>query len=139
MGFFTLRYILKLAGAVLIILALMTFLRVSGLNENKEDLFPQQKTQVAKMEGMDNLSTSINNSPATDFCLSLKGQSDQLNEKCQFLTKKNCAKISCCGWLNDEKCVAGNESGPTFQTEPGGTKIPIDSYYYENKCYGPKC
>jgi hypothetical protein len=136
MEFFTLNYILKLAGAVLIILALMTFLRVSGLNEKKEDIFPQPKiTQVATIETMD----TINNSPASDFCMSLKGKSDELNNKCQFLTKKNCGKISCCGWLNDSTCVAGDASGPTYQTTTDGTKIPIDSYYYENKCYGPKC
>lgn len=136
MGFFTLKYILKLAGAVLIILALMTFLRVSGLNEKKEDIFPQKNvTQVATIETMDN----INNTPASDFCMSLKGKSDELNNKCQFLTKNNCGKISCCGWLNDSTCVAGDASGPTYQTTTDGTKIPIDSYYYQNKCHGPKC
>ena len=79
--------------------------------------------------------TSINMSPVDDFC---KSNSASLKESCGKLTKKNCNATSCCVMLNGKKCVAGNQDGPTFQTE-SGQDIPIDYYYYQNKCYGNDC
>ena len=40
--------------------------------------------------------------------------------------------------LNGEKCVAGNQDGPTFKTD-SGEDITVDYYYYQNKCYGNSC
>ena len=57
--------------------------------------------------------TSINLNPVSDFC---KSSSASLKESCGKLTKKNCNSTSCCIVLNGEKCVAGNQDGPTFKT-----------------------
>jgi len=76
--------------------------------------------------------TSINMSPIDDFCKS------SLKDSCDKLTKKNCNATSCCIMLNGEKCVAGNQDGPTFKTE-SGEDITVDYYYYQNKCYGDNC
>ena len=79
--------------------------------------------------------TSINLNPVSDFC---KSSSDSLKESCTKLTKKNCNATSCCIVLNGGKCVAGNQSGPTFKTD-SGEDINVDYYYYQNKCYGNSC
>lgn len=79
--------------------------------------------------------TTINLNPVSDFC---KSSSDSLKTSCGKLTKKNCNSTSCCIVLNGEKCVAGNQDGPTFKTE-SGEDITIDYYYYQNKCYGNSC
>lgn len=79
--------------------------------------------------------TSINMSPVDNFC---KSSSDSLKESCTKLTKKNCNATSCCVVLNGEKCVAGNQDGPTFKTD-SGQDITVDYYYYQNKCYGNNC
>ena len=79
--------------------------------------------------------TSINLNPVSDFC---KSSSSSLKESCSKLTKKNCNSTSCCIMLNGEKCVAGNQDGPTFKTN-SGEDITVDYYYYQNKCYGDKC
>jgi hypothetical protein len=79
--------------------------------------------------------TSINLNPISDFC---KSSSDSLKGSCSKLTKKNCNATSCCIVLNGEKCVAGNQSGPTFKTD-SGEDISVDYYYYQNKCYGNSC
>jgi hypothetical protein len=78
-----------------------------------------------------------------DFCKSFLGSSDQLEKQCNQLTLSNCKSSHCCllignGDLNvkDTKCVAGGPNGPTFQSNPDGSKINIDYYYYQNKCYG---
>ena len=61
------------------------------------------------------------------------------NESCNRLTKKNCNSTSCCVWLKGDTCVAGGAHGPTYNTNDNGKTITHDYYYYQNKCYGPKC
>ena len=56
-----------------------------------------------------------------------------------LLTKENCNVTSCCIWLNQDKCVAGNELGPTFLTDENKKKINVDYFYYKNKCIGKGC
>jgi hypothetical protein len=79
--------------------------------------------------------TTINLNPISDFC---KSNSASLKESCTKLTKKNCNATSCCVVLNGNKCVAGNQDGPTFKTD-SGKDITVDYYYYQNKCYGNSC
>lgn len=75
----------------------------------------------------------INDDIADDFCKNFQGSSNTLESACGQLTDENCNKTNCCLLLNGKKCVAGNQSGPTFQTMPGGKNIMIDYYYYQNK------
>ena len=60
----------------------------------------------------------------------------ELNNACSTLTAENCNLTDCCVLLQGNKCVAGNENGPTYKTEKTGDKINVDYYYYKNKCYG---
>jgi hypothetical protein len=71
-----------------------------------------------------------------DFCKSFLGKSNKLEKQCDQLTKSNCKSSPCCVFVDNHKCVAGGANGPTFETKPNGSKINMDYYYYQNKCYG---
>ena len=152
---FSRSYILNIFIGVISIFALIIFIDISNINLNP-DKSTKKLVQVVNIEALKNKNsteeeeedttplqapepnkpdTSINMSPVDDFC---KSNSASLKESCGKLTKKNCNATSCCVMLNGKKCVAGNQDGPTFQSE-SGQDIPIDYYYYQNKCYGNGC
>ena len=137
----TLKYILHVFITVVIIFALISFVRLSliGLNLDTPDM-PKSLLQVVTIEGLQNppdTSIVINKSDA--FCEKHRGSSGSLNEECAKLTDKNCGATSCCVLVNGKKCAAGNADGPTFNTDKNGKTKNLDYYYYQNKCYGPKC
>jgi hypothetical protein len=69
------------------------------------------------------------------FCHKFKKSGVTLNSKCSKLTFDNCNKTNCCIYEKGNKCMAGNEDGPLFNSdEYGKTKDTI--YYYKEKCYG---
>ncbi len=145
-------YIFYLFVFVLIIFAILIIIDIFNINLNTK---PQNKKliEVVTIEGLNTLSEEdiVNNkqniineskiplgtNPAIDFCNS-NVESNDMQEKCGKLTNTNCNKTNCCVWLNNEKCVPGNQNGPTFKTDKSGNKIHINNYYYNNKCYG-KC
>ena len=137
----TLKYILHVFITVVIIFALISFVRLSliGLNLDTPDM-PKSLLQVVTIEGLQNppdTSIVINKSDA--FCEKHRGSSGSLNEECAKLTDKNCGATSCCVLVNGKKCAAGNADGPTFNTDKNGKTKNLDFYYYQNKCYGNKC
>ena len=134
--------ILNIFIIVIIILALLIFIEISNIDLNAEQ--PNKKiVQTVNIEALTSKkdskkeapNTSINLNPIIDFC---KSSSDSLKKSCAKLTKKNCNATTCCVMLDGEKCVAGNQDGPTFKTE-SGKDITVDYYYYQNKCYGNSC
>ena len=100
----------------------------NGLRNPKEDIPP--KPLLLRIG--DFLSSDLER----DFCKSFLGSSDKLQTQCNQLTKDNCKNSPCCVFMDGRKCVAGDAKGPTFQTTPTGSKINMDYYYYQNKCYG---
>jgi hypothetical protein len=83
------------------------------------------------------LKEGLANSGSQAFCESHSGF--DLETSCNNLTKYNCGVTSCCIWTSDNKCKAGNASGPTFHSDDKGKSLPLDYYYFQNKCYGEKC
>ena len=73
------------------------------------------------------------------FCESHRGSSGTLDKSCEKLTNGNCNSTSCCVWTSDKKCAAGNEKGPTFNTNANGQTNQLDYYYFKGKCYGNNC
>jgi hypothetical protein len=57
---------------------------------------------------------------------------------CKKLTKDNCTTVGCCLLLNGEKCVGGDESGPTYLNEDG-KDIDVQYYIYKGDCKGKGC
>lgn len=71
------------------------------------------------------------------FCSFNKSNPGQTELECNKLDKNTCASTSCCALLGGEKCVAGNESGPTMKSNFSDIYIRNkDHYYYQGKCYG---
>jgi len=115
---------------VILILAMFIFYLIKYSKRNKGSEFTEG------LEPMNEKEMKIKFDFASSFC-------DEANKvdtisKCGSLTNKNCNATSCCVWTKD-KCVPGDASGPTFNTDENGKTKDIDYYYYKNKCYGNKC
>ena len=71
------------------------------------------------------------------FCNAPNATSDTIEEKCMKLDKNVCSTTSCCVLVGGQKCVAGDERGPTFdQNYNDQSLLYKDRYYYMGNCYG---
>jgi hypothetical protein len=70
------------------------------------------------------------------FCQTQTSDPQELTRKCSSLTMENCNSTDCCIVLGGNKCVAGDETGPTFKTDNNGTDIDYAYYSYKNECFG---
>jgi hypothetical protein len=127
------KYILKIFIAVFLILSLIAFINTIGLNLNEQEI-PKKLLKVVTVEGLDG---QIPTSGSKAFCDMHSGF--DLEQSCEKLTKYNCGLTSCCVWTSDDKCKAGNKSGPMFNSDAKGKSKPLDYYYFQNQCYGDKC
>lgn len=59
------------------------------------------------------------NTLTTSLC-DKSNSSSQQQKKCKKLNNKSCNSTSCCIWLSNNTCVAGNKKGPIFY----GKKMP---------------
>ena len=130
------KYILKISIFVLLILALMNILGINLNNtyesQNNSLIEGLQPGTLNIQPGTLNLSTGAN-----AFCESYRGSSNNLNNVCKKLTKKNCNETSCCVFT-DNKCVAGGANGPTYNSDSNGNTSTA-KYYFQNQCYGTGC
>ena len=125
------KYLLKIFIVIFLILSVIVFINSIGLNLNDPDI-SKKLLQVVTVEGLDNILPSNK-----AFCETNKGFT--LEKSCNNLTKLNCGLTSCCVWTSDQKCKAGNLSGPIFNSGSNGKTNSLDYYYFQNKCYGEKC
>ena len=124
-----LKYILKGFIITFLILSLILFI-TSFLSINS----------IGLIESFNNTqSNSLIVNTGSDFCESHRGSSGTLEQSCGKLTENNCNSTSCCVWSSNNKCLAGNAKGPTFNSESNGKTKEIDYYYFEGKCYGKNC
>lgn len=71
------------------------------------------------------------------FCTQFKNNILAIEEKCGALDLNTCASTSCCTLIGGQKCVAGNENGPSNPANyTDGSLKNKDFYYYQGKCYG---
>jgi hypothetical protein len=71
------------------------------------------------------------------FCQATKSSVYNREQKCNQVDVNTCASTGCCVLLGGEKCVAGNESGPSIKANYSDFLITNrDYYYYQGKCYG---
>lgn len=72
-----------------------------------------------------------------DICEKYKHQPNQLENACNNMNNASCKTSKCCTLLGGSKCVAGNESGPSFKYNYSNYLVKNrDYYYYNGKCYG---
>jgi hypothetical protein len=81
---------------------------------------------------IEKMTNNISMSGSKAFCDVNKGFA--LEKACNKLTKYNCGLTSCCVYTSENKCKAGNASGPTFNSDANGKTKQID-YYFQNKFY----
>ena len=126
------KYLLKIF--IIFFLILSTIIFINSIKVNLSDTEQQRElTKVITIEGMNPLTTDSSKA----FCETNKGFN--LETSCNNLTKYNCGLTSCCILTSDNKCKAGNQDGPLFGSDSKGKTIPLDYYYFQNKCYGGKC
>ena len=125
------KYILKIFVVTFLILSLIVFINTIGLNLNEPDV-PKKLLQVVTVEGM---TPTLSGGEA--FCEVNKGFA--LEQACNKLTRSNCGLTSCCVYTSDNKCKAGNASGPLFNSDENGKTQQSDYYYFQSQCYGTGC
>lgn len=82
---------------------------------------------------------TTDNDGSKSFCEKYQSNPILMNKQCKKLNKSSCKIPSCCIWLNDEKCVSGGISGPTFKSDENDNEIKVKNFYYQGKCYGDDC
>jgi hypothetical protein len=71
------------------------------------------------------------------FCEATKSSIYNREQKCNQIDNNTCASTQCCVLLGGEKCVAGNQNGPSIKANYSDFLINNrDYYYYKGKCYG---
>ena len=71
------------------------------------------------------------------FCEATKSSVYNREQECNQIDSNTCASTGCCVLLGGEKCVAGNENGPSIKSNYSDFLITNrDYYYYQGKCYG---
>jgi len=63
--------------------------------------------------------------------------SEEKDKNCKNLMKNNCTLVDCCILLDGDKCVGGDESGPTYLNKDG-KDIDFQYYNFRDTCIG-KC
>jgi hypothetical protein len=92
--------------------------------------------------------SSLTNQPTTSivhnladtqsgFCSATQSSVLEREAKCNALDKNVCGSTDCCVLLGGEKCVAGNQNGPSIKSNYSDTTIfNRDFYYYRGDCFG---
>lgn len=76
-------------------------------------------------------------SQKSGFCESTKSSVYEREQKCNQIDHDMCASTDCCVLLGGEKCVAGNQNGPSIKANYSDfLVVNRDYYYYKGKCYG---
>jgi len=109
-----------------------TFNPASYVPNYEESVFLSKLTNQSTVAETHNLATNQNG-----FCASTQTSTIERDAKCNALDKNICASTDCCVLLGGEKCVAGNQSGPTNKTQYSDTTVlNKDYYYYRGECFG---
>jgi len=104
---------------------LMENANTTGIEGGAWDIY----TTLTSTKDMKGLRMGLNDS----FCECSSSNAEQMQQQCSNLTEYNCKRVGCCVFTSDNKCVAGNEQGPS------DSLLSVDYYYYKNKCYGNNC
>lgn len=124
---------LKISLKVFIIVIFILFFMISinAITLNMHDV-SKSNIFLQLYEGFD---TPLIMDKSNAFCETHLGSSGSLDESCNKLTRDNCNETSCCVWTSNNKCVAGGQDGPTFNSNSND----LDYYFFQDKCYGPGC
>ena len=135
------KFVLKSIIIVFLFFALINLFMITSHSQfmQKEGLVNNIPASQVEDKPISAPNTTILQNKSDGFCEHHRGSSHILEQSCGKLTQGNCNSTSCCVWTSNNKCVAGKAKGPTFNTDDNGKTKNLDYYYYQNKCYGPKC
>jgi hypothetical protein len=84
-----------------------------------------------------NAPTYMSSTAQGGFCSYYGVQPNMIEEKCNAIDGASCAATTCCVLLGGQKCVSGNQAGPTMKANYSDFLVRNkDFYYYQGKCYG---
>jgi hypothetical protein len=129
----------RIAVIVSLIFTLLIIISIRGwdLNPPKPESKLVQQVVIEAFNIPNETGTTPNSfelSPSDSFCKSHLGNSAKLETSCSNLTQNNCAKTSCCVWLESGskgKCAASYKDSPTYKKDSDGQLITMDPYYYQ--------
>ena len=107
---------------ILVAILFITFLVVFAmLNVDFTPLVRKSLKKVVTIEPFNNNDNlkSFHNRLTNSFCDKSNSPLQQ-EEKCEKLNENSCNSTSCCIWLSNNTCVAGNKGGPVFH----GKRMP---------------
>lgn len=92
----------------------------------------------SKLTGLGYQSPVTNaNYQLSGFCKYDRFFPEKIEQKCNALNVDTCATTSCCVLLGNNKCVAGDNSGPKYKSHYTDSDVVIkDKYFYLGRCYG---
>ena len=109
-------------------------------NYNSPSYVPNYEESVFLSKLTNEPTTSETHNLALDkfgFCESTSGSKIDREVKCNAIDKNVCASTECCVLLGGEKCVAGNQNGPSIKSNYSDTTVlNRDYYYYRGNCFG---
>jgi len=128
---FIFRHFLDITLFVLFLVIYMGYVITNNLTEKKSK--PKLKRMVVfeNMANHEEMQTALKNG----FCSSTLSDNNVRHRNCGQLSQTNCNAVECCVYAKEAggdtfSCVAGDNLGPTFISNP-----PIDEYYYLGKLY----
>jgi hypothetical protein len=99
----------------------------------------EESTLLSKYSNKINVDSNIYGSASqkSGFCEATKSSMYEREQKCNQINHDMCASTDCCVLLGGEKCVAGNQNGPSIKANYSDFLIVNrDYYYYKGKCFG---
>jgi hypothetical protein len=114
----------------------------SGLTEFKKQPALGSLYQSGTDTGVD-YTQVIHLDGESNFCQKYKNSPKELQQACKNISDSTCKNLSCCALIGSglneddtlDTCVAANQNGIIFKTDPNGTLISMDHYYYQGDKY----
>ena len=118
----------------------ITYYQPGSFTYGPTSYVPYYEDSVFLSRGLDsvvNIPTFVSTSANGGFCNFYSGQPDQIEAKCNAIQGNTCASTTCCVLLGGQKCVSGDQNGPTMKANYSDfTIFNKDFYYYQGKCFG---
>ena len=97
-------------------LFLLTFFSILGITFSENPSTKKIKKTIS-IEGMSDAVDAVDAVDDDYICTKHVKHPQVIDKMCNDLSEKSCKIISCCGWLNKEKCVGGDKFGPTYHPD----------------------
>jgi len=107
------------------LLTLIILFKILGIHFNNinDKMFPKSIEKIITIENFETHPTLETIPKNYNYDL------NKMHNTCKGLSNQSCTSASFCVLLDNEECVGGNDTGPTYTTEN-------NSYIHKGMCYG---